>query len=131
MAVSRALFFVGPRRVELRDVEIPTPREGEIVARALASGVSRGTELLLFRGEGPEPFDPSVGATTYPCRYGYAWVGETEDETRVFSLAPHGDRHCLARARVRNRPREIPPARAVLAANLETALTCAWDAEVA
>lgn len=109
---------------------------------ALASGVSQGTELLLYRGEGPRVFDPSLegsAAATYPRRYGYAWVGEVIEAgegarfpvgTRVFALAPHGETHTLDEGAVRPLPEDFSAMRAVLAANLETALTCAWDANV-
>ncbi len=138
----RELWFTGPRAVELRTGIPSAPGRGQVSARALASGVSQGTELLLYRGEGPVPFDPSldaasVGAPTYPRRYGYAWVGEVTEAgagagdlprgTRVFALAPHGERHTLAASSVRALDPAIPAARAVLAANLETAITCVWD----
>lgn len=139
----RELWFEGPRRVALR--EGPEPRElgeGEVLAVAIASGISRGTELLLYRGEGPEPFDPSLdppGAPTYPRRYGYAWVGSVAARgpgarftlgERVFALAPHGDLHVLDGRRARRLPLSVPSERAVLAANLETAVTCVWDAGI-
>ncbi|HEX4446211.1 MAG TPA: NAD(P)-dependent oxidoreductase [Polyangiaceae bacterium] len=145
-ASTRELWFTGPRAVEIRAGRLPALRAGQVVARALASGVSQGTELLLYRGQGPTPFDPSLdpaGAATYPRRYGYAWVGEVVEcgpglpaasvpavGSIVFALAPHGDRHVLEGAAVRTLDRAIPPARAVLAANLETAITCVWDANV-
>jgi threonine dehydrogenase-like Zn-dependent dehydrogenase len=148
--ISRALFFDGPRRVAIRDVEIT----GDDVARGIASAISQGTELLLYRGEGPTPFDPSLArmttttttttattattatptATTYPCRYGYAWVGEHEHgdrKQRVFALAPHGDAHLVGSHAMRPIRSDIPATRATLAANLETAITCVWDAEAA
>jgi len=139
---ERALWFVGPRLVELREEPVRAPGPREVVVRALASGVSQGTEMLLYKGEGPEVFDPSLetrGATTYPRRYGYAWVGEVSEVgsgarlevgTRVFALAPHGDTHTLGDEAVRALPGDVPATRAVLAANLETAVTCAWDAGV-
>lgn len=141
---NRALWFVGPRSVELREETIRAPGPNEVVVRALASGVSQGTELLLYRGEGPSPFDPSLDggdpvAPTYPRRYGYAWVGEViargpgarfGEGTRVFALAPHGDVHVLDASLVRPLPEGFSATRAVLAANLETAVTCAWDAGV-
>lgn len=117
--------------------------------RALASGVSQGTEMLLYRGEGPGDFDPSLAPIAaaeraapepmYPRRYGYAWVGEViargadvklAEGTRVFALAPHGDVHVLDVASVRPLPEDFSARRAVLAANLETAVTCTWDANV-
>jgi threonine dehydrogenase-like Zn-dependent dehydrogenase len=73
----------------------------------------------------------------YPRRYGYAWVGEVialgegvaapSVGTRVFALAPHGDLHALDATDLRLIDPSIPPTRAVLAANLETAVTCVWD----
>ncbi len=141
---SRALWFVGPKKVELRGEAVRSPGPREVVVRALASCVSQGTELLLYRGEGPAAFDPTLdvaasAAPTYPRRYGYAWVGEViakgesarlAEGTRVFALAPHGDVHVLNDDLVRALPEDYPATRAVLAANLETAVTCVWDANV-
>lgn len=150
---ERALWFVGPRAVEIRDEPARKAAGGEMLVRALASGVSQGTEMLLYRGEGPVVFDRSVGGVargragtgtgetgegvTYPRRYGYAWVGEVSEGgarlhegTRVFGLLAHGDTHIVGVEGVRVLPDDVPATRAVLAANLETAVTCAWDAEV-
>lgn len=118
-----------------------------MLVRALASGISQGTELLLYRGEGPKPFDPSLdapGQATYPRRYGYAWVGEVVARpdgeadgtgslalgTRVFALASHAEFHVLGADKLALLDPSIPPARAVLSANLETAITCVWDAHI-
>lgn len=143
IAKARALWFVAPRRVELRDEALSVAGPGEVVVRGLASAVSQGTELLLYRGEGPARFDDSLalsdprGDSTYPRRYGYSWVGEIVggDAARtgehVFALATHADAHVLRGADARAIPADVPATRAVLAANLETAITCAWDAEVA
>jgi 2-desacetyl-2-hydroxyethyl bacteriochlorophyllide A dehydrogenase len=141
MTRRRELWFSARQKVEIREGAEPRALEpGEVLARALASGVSQGTELLLYRGEGPTPFDPSLdapGTPTYPRRYGYAWVGEIAESaaearpgTRVFALAPHGDQHILQGRDVRILPASIPAERATLAANLETAVTVMWDAEV-
>jgi 2-desacetyl-2-hydroxyethyl bacteriochlorophyllide A dehydrogenase len=147
---ARALWFVEPRKVELRSEQVRAPGPREVVVRALASGVSQGTEMLLYKGEGPAVFDPSVashaeradggtGSATYPRRYGYAWVGEIAacgegtrlaEGTRVFAFAAHGEVHTLDEALVRPLPEDFSATRAVLAANLETAVTCAWDATV-
>jgi 2-desacetyl-2-hydroxyethyl bacteriochlorophyllide A dehydrogenase len=138
----RELWFTAPGQVELRVAAAAALATGQVRLRGLASGISQGTELLLYRGEGPTPFDPSLdaaGAPTFPRRYGYAWVGEVVESkslelmvgARVFALAPHGDEHCLDAARVRRLPPEVPPERAVLAANLETAVNVVWDAGIA
>src|SRR4051794_9894678 len=142
MTQLRELWFVAPRTVALQRGAGPASiRAGQVRARALASGVSQGTELLLYRGEGPALFDPSLdppGTPTYPRRYGYAWVGRVVEsladsvpvESRIFALAPHGDEHVLDAKQARVLPDTIPAARATLAANLETAVTVIWDAEV-
>ena len=136
---ERALWFVGPRAIELREEPTRAPGPHEVLVRATASGVSQGTEMLLYRGEGPAVFDPSMGGGTYPCRYGYAWVGEVVARgtgatvgvgERVFALAAHGDTHVLRDEDARALPADVPAPRGVLAANLETAVTCAWDAGV-
>ena len=119
---------------------MPRVGAGRVLARAVASGISQGTELLLYRGEGREPFDPSLdrpGAPTYPRRYGYAWVGEVMGRgdgvsgfavgSRVFALAPHGDLHVLDASEARPIHPAVSPGRAALAASLETAITCVWD----
>jgi threonine dehydrogenase-like Zn-dependent dehydrogenase len=122
--LNRELWFEAPFQVALRSVQ-----SADVVARALFSCVSVGTELLLYKGEGPATFDPSLAATTYPCRYGYAWVGRRiADGATVFALAPHGEVLRAGEASMRLIPPEIPPPRACLAANLETAIALAWDA---
>jgi 2-desacetyl-2-hydroxyethyl bacteriochlorophyllide A dehydrogenase len=138
----RELWFTAPGAVELREGVAAALAPGQVRVRALASGISQGTELLLWRGEGPVPFDPSLddtSAPTYPRRYGYAWVGEIVETCaidrrvgeRVFALLPHGDEHCIAASAARRLPVELPVERATLAANLETAVTVVWDAGVA
>ena len=137
---ARELWFEAPRRVRLRTATVPSLSSGMVRVRALASGVSQGTELLLYRGEGPTPFDPSLelgAGSSYPCRYGYCWVGEVLEcapgveslapGMRVFALAPHGDTHVLPEIMFRALDPNIPAPRAVLAANLQTAINCIWD----
>src|SRR5215831_17842598 len=143
MTRRRELWFMAPERIEIRSGgELGPVEPGKVRACALASGVSQGTELLLYRGEGPTPFDPSLdppGTPTYPRRYGYAWVGQIVESqadglpvgSRLFALAPHGDEHILDARHVRLLPGSVPVERATLAANLETAVTVIWDAEIA
>jgi len=142
MTRQRELWFVAPQKVAIRPgTTVGAIAPGQVRARALASGVSQGTELLLYRGEGPTPFDPTLdapGTPTYPRRYGYAWVGRVVESLAdavpsgscIFALAPHGDEHVLEGQRARVLPDTIPAERATFAANLETAVTVTWDAQV-
>src|ERR1700735_1786233 len=95
---ARALFHTAPRRVEIR--ELPTPRlaSGEVIVRTVCSGISGGTERLVYRGEVPaelaldDTIDALGGTYSYPFAYGYACVGEgAESGQAVFGFHPHQD----------------------------------------
>src|SRR4029450_10167021 len=79
--LARAVHFVAPRRVEVRDVDLPAPAEGQVLVATEWSGISSGTELLAYRGEiDPDlPLDDTLGTLAgtfaYPFRYGYSAVG--------------------------------------------------------
>jgi threonine dehydrogenase-like Zn-dependent dehydrogenase len=135
-----ALWYVSPGRVEIRREPLGEPQSGEIRIRALYSAISRGTERLVFAGRIPEsefermraPF--MGGAFPYPVKYGYAMVGQVERgpvELRdriVFALHPHQSVFTLPVQAAMPIPDSVPPARATLAANMETALNAVWDA---
>ncbi len=131
MTVARAFWTVAPGVGELREETLGT--EGVLV-QALASGISRGTEATVFAGHVP----PSqyqmmraplmAGSFPFPVKYGYSAVGVTEDGARVFVLHPHQDRFRAPSAMCIPVPDAVPTARAVLAANMETALNNCWDA---
>lgn len=136
---ASALWYAAAGRAELRAEPLAVPGEGEAVVRALASGISRGTEALVFSGRVPESeFDrmrgPAMGgAFPFPVKYGYQMVGEVEAGPaalvgrRVFALHPHQSRFVLPAASLTPLPDGLPTARAVLAANMETALNALWD----
>jgi 2-desacetyl-2-hydroxyethyl bacteriochlorophyllide A dehydrogenase len=136
--VTLALWFVGPGQVQLGEHDLAAPGPSEVLAHGLFSAVSHGTEGLLVSGHAPLQFDPSLdepGASTYPRRYGYAWVGEVKygalpPGTRVFALATHAQAHVLPVSALRVLPKQLPAPRATLAASMETALTAVWDAEL-
>jgi threonine dehydrogenase-like Zn-dependent dehydrogenase len=137
---ARAFWIVGPGSGEIREQKLRAPAAGEVLVRTLFSGVSRGTEALVFRGLVPEsqheamrgPFQE--GEFPAPVKYGYAAVGIVESGPPtmigkiVFVLHPHQDRFVVPADTARPLPADVPPRRAVLAANMETALNGLWDA---
>jgi 2-desacetyl-2-hydroxyethyl bacteriochlorophyllide A dehydrogenase len=139
---ARAFWVMQPGRGEIRDEALNEPAAGEVVVRALYSGISRGTEALVFHGRVPEgeyarmraPFQS--GEFPGPVKYGYANVGIIEQGPveltgrHIFALYPHQTRYVIGAADVHLLPDAVPPARAVLAANLETAINGIWDAEL-
>src|SRR6056297_4295954 len=136
---SRAFWTIAPGRGQIRDQSISEPAAGQVRVRARFSGISRGSEALVFQGRVPEsefarmraPFQH--GEFPFPVCYGYASVGEVEDGPAsligrpVFCLHPHQDRYVVPASAVVPLPTGVPMARAVLAANLETALNAVWD----
>lgn len=141
-AHAHAFWVVSAGRGEIRPEELLAPAPGEVIVQTLFSGVSRGTESLVFQGCVPlseyqrmrAPFQ--AGEFPAPVKYGYASVGrviEGPDDLRsrtVFCLYPHQTRYVVPRSAVFPVPDAVPPERAVLAANLETALNGVWDASI-
>lgn len=140
---TSALWYVAPDRVELRETALPPMAEGMVEIATQASLLSRGTERLVLRGGVPASERERMraplqeGNFPFPVKYGYAAAGVVTDGpearvgTRVFALAPHQARLRVPAAMARPIPDAVPTGRAVLAANMETALNAIWDAEPA
>ena len=139
---ARAFWTVAPGRGEIRAEALPAATATDVVVRALFSGVSRGTESLVFHGGVPPeeyqrmraPFQ--AGDFPGPLKYGYASVGRVESGPAelagrtVFCLFPHQTSYVVPATAAHLVPDDVPAARAVLAANMETALNGVWDAQV-
>jgi 2-desacetyl-2-hydroxyethyl bacteriochlorophyllide A dehydrogenase len=137
---ARAFWITAPGRGEIRGEVLATPSGNDVVVQALYSGISRGTEALVFGGRIPQsewgrmraPFQ--AGDFSGPVKYGYSSVGRVVSGPNeltgrtVFVLHPHQTRFVVPAAAAHVVPDDVPPARAVLAANLETALNGVWDA---
>lgn len=138
--IARAFWLDAPGEGEIRPVELPRPGPDDVVVRTLCSGVSRGTETLVFRGGVPEsqhavmraPFQD--GEFPGPVKYGYLNTGVVEHGPpallgrAVFCLYPHQTRYVVPAAAVTPLPDGVPPERAVLAGTVETAVNALWDA---
>lgn len=122
--------------------DLPAPGTGELLVRTEYSALSRGTEGLVFRGEVPEteyermrcPYQQ--GSFPGPLKYGYINVGRVEQGApewlgrQVFCLYPHQTHYVVPESRVVELPEDVPAERAVLAANMETALNALWDSRL-
>lgn len=138
--VARAFWTVAPGCGEIRETLLPAPGPDEVRVRTRVSGISRGTESLVFQGRVPPsqwsamrcPFQE--GDFPGPLKYGYASVGRVEAGPpgllgrRVFCLHPHQDLYVVPADAVMPLPDAVSDARGVLAANMETALNGLWDA---
>src|SRR5215467_10533190 len=138
--VAEAFWLREPGLGEIRPVGLPEPGPGDVVVRTVRSGISRGTETLVFRGGVPPdqcarmraPFQE--GDLPGPVKYGYLNVGAVEEgpaELRgrtVFCLYPHQTAYVVPAGAVSVVPEDVPAARAVLAGAVETAVNALWDA---
>jgi len=138
--VACAFWLNAPGHGEIRTVPLPDPGPDEVLVRTLCSGVSRGTETLVFRGGVPvsqhsvmrAPFQE--GDFPGPLKYGYLNVGVVEEGPpalvgrTVFSLYPHQTHYVVPASAVTPVPDSVPASRAVLAGTVETAVNALWDA---
>lgn len=138
--MSRALWYVGAGRAEIRDEPLGPLMPGAVRVRALHGAISRGTEALITHGRVPPseyqrmraPF--MAGEFPFPVKYGYATVGVVESGSgdllgrTVFTLHPHQTVFDVPANAAVPVPTDVSASRAVLAANMETALNAVWDA---
>ncbi|HLN09891.1 MAG TPA: zinc-binding alcohol dehydrogenase [Xanthobacteraceae bacterium] len=137
--VAEALWYVRPGGAEIVREPVAAVAPGEVQVRALHGALSRGTERLVFAGRVPPGEHERMraprmgGAFPFPVKYGYSTVGRVEAGPAdllgrtVFALHPHQDVFVLRAEAVVVVPDHVPARRAVLAANMETALNAVWD----
>lgn len=140
--MPEAVWFAEPRRVEIRDEPRKRLTADDIRVEALASGISAGSELLVYRGEAPPSLEPDLptigGGFGFPVKFGYASVGrvveagsevsEMDEDGLVFVHHPHQTEYVVPAAAAIVLPRGVPPEVGVLSANVETASTVVLDA---
>ena len=139
---ARAFWVTSPGSGAIREETLPVQGGSDAIVRTLFSGISRGTESLVFCGHVPAaeyrrmraPFQ--AGDFPAPVKYGYSNVGAIESGpadlvgSTAFSLFPHQTRFVIPASALYVLPDEVPPSRAVLAANMETAVNGVWDAAI-
>ena len=144
VAWARALTYVAPGCAVLENVSLPRLTVADnthayVTVKTAFSGISRGTERLVFEGRLPPGewgrmrCPHQEGSFPFPVKYGYAAVGHVTDGPGallgqpVFALYPHQDIFAIPAAEVVPLPGGVPLRRATLAANMETALNALWD----
>lgn len=140
MIQATAFWVESAGKGALRTTDIPEAEPDHVLVRTLLTGISRGTESLVFRGEVPAserdrmraPFQE--GDFPAPVKYGYLNVGVVErgpSDIRgrtVYTLYPHQSVFVVPRSAVTPVPDGVPARRAVLAGAVETAVNVLWDA---
>jgi 2-desacetyl-2-hydroxyethyl bacteriochlorophyllide A dehydrogenase len=141
---ARALWFTAPCTATLRTETVEPPGPGEVRVKTIASAVSAGTEMLVYRGEVPQdlPLDlPTfAGSYEFPIKYGYAAAGRVLDTgpgvdrlspgDPVFVHHPHQEIFVVSARMPVRLPNDLDPELGVFVANLETALNIVHDTPV-
>ena len=141
---ASSVWFASPGVVEIRAGVARPPAAGEVRVEALFSGISHGTEMLVYRGECPRALSldaalPTLqGDFSFPIKYGYASVGRIVDAgddvgdlaggDLVFAFNPHETCYTVPVSAVIKLPRDLDPRIGVVTANLETAVNALLDA---
>jgi threonine dehydrogenase-like Zn-dependent dehydrogenase len=141
--MARAIWYAKPGVVELRPQPLPPLAPDQARVKTLFSGISRGTERLVLSGQvGKSEWSRmraplQEGHFPFPVKYGYCATGIVEDGPKdligraVFCLHPHQDIFQALFSMLVPIPDGVPPRRATLAANVETALNAVWDSGAA
>lgn len=137
---ATAYWTTGPEQGELRTEELPPLQPGEVLVRALYSGISKGTEMVVHNGNVPERVAEEMRAPRQegefpgPVKFGYLSVGVVEEGPaewlgqRVFCLNPHQDWYVVPVESLTRIPEDVPSRRAVLTGTVETAINGLWEA---
>ncbi len=141
----KSLYFHGNEKIEIRDEPLPFPEPDEVVVETLLSGISAGTESLIYHGNVPKEMtmDPSLkaysGTFRYPLKYGYALVGNIVEtgaeiqkelrDTRVFAFHPHETYFTASVNDLIPLPETLSSEDAVFLANMETAVNFLMDGQ--
>lgn len=146
MTRRQSLFFTAPQTVEIRETAVPLPAADELLIKTIVSGISPGTEMLMFQGEFPPdiPADSEIAALSeplrYPFKYGYSAVGRVVDcgghlaksewlDQRVFAFQPHDSHFVTKPENVMRVPEHLASETAVFLPNMETAVSLVMDGQ--
>jgi 2-desacetyl-2-hydroxyethyl bacteriochlorophyllide A dehydrogenase len=140
MSNAKALFFTAPRKIEIREVPIPHPKEDEVLVETICSAISAGTEMLVYRGQFPYIADLHDGLSSdlkYPLTYGYACVGRVKEVGKlvnrelanklVFVFHPHASSFVIQSSSLIVVPDSLSSETACFLPNMETAVNLVQD----
>ena len=144
---ARQLWFTAPGKIEIRQQELGALAPDEVLVRTKVSGISAGTEMLVYRGQLPQDMalDVSINAfkdldASYPLPYGYACVGHIQETgsaldkwlegKKVFAFQPHASHFVSKLDQLIFLSDEVSQEAGTFLANMETAVNFLIDGAV-
>ena len=137
---ARTLYFTAPKKIEIRETELPSLKEDEVLVETLCSAISAGTEMLVYRGQFPHLADSNDAFSSdlnYPLAYGYACVGRVKEiggmvngewlNKLVFAFHPHTSSFIAQPSALILIPESLSPESACFLPNMETAVNLVQD----
>ena len=139
---AHGLWFLGANQFSIREETLRSPSTPYCVVKSICSGISQGTEQLVYSEAVPESIQHQMrcpymgGDFPFPIKYGYSLVGEVVEGPEnivgrnVHMLHPHQDYGCVHPRDIYLLDDGILPEKAILASNMETAVNAVWDSQV-
>jgi 2-desacetyl-2-hydroxyethyl bacteriochlorophyllide A dehydrogenase len=140
MPKAKTLFFTAPRKTEIREIPLPSLKQGEVLVETICSAISAGTEMLVYRGRFPHLADTHDNVSSdlnYPLAYGYACVGRVVEvgklvnqelvDKLVFAFHPHASSFIIPHSSLIFIPDSLNPQTACFLPNMETAVNLVQD----
>ena len=140
MSKVQTLFFTAPKKVSLRETDLPILQEDEVLVETVCSAISAGTEMLVYRGQFPHIADLHDDVSSdlkYPLAYGYACVGVIKEigkevdkfwhDKLVFAFHPHASSFIIHPSSLIPIPYSLSPETACFLPNMETAVNLVQD----
>lgn len=142
---DRRIVFTEPQTVTVEPVAVESPGPNELLVETTWSGISPGTEMLVYQGAVPDEMAADVtlptldGDLSYPTAYGYASVGTVAEvgsevspawlDRSVFVFHPHQTRFCTTVEDVVPVPDQVSPRHMTLLPTVETATNFLLDGQ--
>ena len=144
----KTLYFIAPRRVEIREETLPALGAEEVLVETTCSAISAGTEMLIYQGRFPQETSSNLdidavisslrGGLKYPLEFGYACVGRVKEtgiqvdkawrDKMVFAFQPHTSHFVSRPESLFPVPDTCDPETACFLPNMETAVNLVQDA---
>jgi hypothetical protein len=135
-------FWVSNKKGIIKKELISSERaDDDVIVKAIYSGVSYGTEKIVFDSQVPinqynfMKAPHQEGEFSGLVKYGYLNVGKIIDgptkliNKNVYTMFPHQSIYKINSSLITLIPNEIPIKRALLTANMETAINAMWDSK--